>query len=221
MDEEPLTFEEVDQALRELERINRLTFTHGPTLAWLDRLAVPKGRPLAILDVACGHGDMLRRIRAWAQRRQVPVTLRGVDINPLCLRSAEAATPPEMAIAYELGDVFALPEEPPVDVILSSQFAHHLDEAMLARFIAWMEARARRGWLISDLHRHGLPHWFVRWWMPLMGFGRLVVNDGPISVARGFKRAEWRAVIEAAGVDPALVQVSWHVPFRWRVARVK
>ena len=67
-------------------------------------------------------------------------------------------------------------------------------------FIRWMEAHARRGWFIGDLHRH---------WFPYYGFGLLawlarwhpfVLSDGRISIARSFVPDEWRRLIRAAGL---------------------
>ena len=56
------------------------------------------------------------------------------------------------------------------DFIVSSQFTHHLTDDQVAMFIRWMEAHARRGWFIGDLHRHWLPYygfgllaWAARW----------------------------------------------------------
>ena len=47
-------------------------------------------------------------------------------------------------------------------MVLCSLFAHHLPQPVLVRFMRWLDARAERGWLISDLHRHPVP-WAVVW----------------------------------------------------------
>src|SRR3546814_14843207 len=74
MDTEAVPFDEFRECLRHLERINRASLAYRPTLAWLGRLVRRHpGRPLSILDVGFGHGDMLRRISGWAADRGVPV----------------------------------------------------------------------------------------------------------------------------------------------------
>lgn len=230
MDVEPSDFAEIDRTLRELETINRLTLAYRPTLRWLDRVAdrhaaAGGAAPLSILDVACGHGDMLRRVRDWARARGVAVELTGIDINPLVIRSAEAATPAGAPIRYEVRDVFTMAEATDRgdghDVVMSSLFAHHLDDDTLARFVAWMDRHARRSWLVNDLHRHPVPYHFVRAWVRLAGFGRLVVHDAPVSVARGFTRDGWAGTLVRAGIDPARVEVRWHAPFRYLVGCLK
>lgn len=222
MEVETAGFAEIDRTFRELATINRLTLAYRPTLAWLDKVAARAGgAPLSILDVACGHGDMLRRIARWGRRRRIEVSLTGVDLSADAIRSAEAATPPGLPIRYRQGDVFALPASEGFDVIVSSLFAHHLFDDALPRFVAWMDEAARRSWFVNDLHRHPIPYHFVRHWVRLMRFGRFVVHDAPVSVARGFSRADWESVLAQAGVEPARVEIRWHFLFRWGVGCLK
>lgn len=200
--------------LVDLERVNRASLGYRPTLAWLDRIAGARRR-LRVLDVGCGHGDMLRRVRLWARRRGIVAELAGVDLNPLAARAARAATPADMDIHYETADVFALDPGREVDVVLSALFAHHLSDADLPRFVRWMEATARVGWFVNDLHRHpladrGLRALFAA--LPVHGFVR---HDGPVSVRRGFTRADLGRLLVAAGVGPDRAEIRWSFPFRW------
>ena len=45
-------------------------------------------------------------------------------------------------------------------------------------------------------------------------------HDGPISVARAFRRREWARLLDEAGVA-GVAEVRWHVPFRLCVGRLK
>lgn len=215
MDSEPVGFAEFSHCLRDLERLNHWSLAGRPTLSWLSRIA-PEKSPITILDVGSGRGDMLRRIWGWAARAGKEVVLTGVDLNPLAKQAAEDATPPSMAIRYETSDVFDLGDEP-FDIIVSSLFAHHLEPDALVRFVAWMERTAKVGWFINDLHRHPVPYYFLRSLFATLPFNRIVVHDGPVSVARAFTRRDWDGVIEAAGIDPARVEIRWYAPFRWGV----
>lgn len=222
METEPLTQAGVERTMRELETINRLTLAYRPTLGWLERVAArADGATLSILDVACGRGDMSRRVWRWAERRGVKVHITGVDLSPEVVRAARAATPADAPIRFQVGDVFDLGDDHGHDLIISSLFTHHLFDDALIRFVAWMHRSARRSWLVNDLHRHPLPYHFVRGWTRIAGFDRFVVNDAPVSVARGFTRADWRQVLVAAGVAPEAVEVRWWLPFRYSVGCLK
>jgi hypothetical protein len=207
--------------LRDLERINRWTGAYRITLGWLDRLQQVHGaQRLVVLDVGSGHGDMLRRLGAWGEARGVALELIGVDRNPHAAIAAVRATSPGRAVRYVTADVFDLPPSLRPDAVISALFAHHLDGGQLVRFLHWMEARARLGWLINDLHRHAIPYWIARWTPRLLRMNRLVRHDAAVSVARGFARRDWERLLGEAGLaGPATVR--WRFPFRYAVGRIK
>ena len=217
-DVDPATFE---ACLRDLERINRWTGAYRITLGWLERLReVHDVRQLAVLDVGSGHGDMLRRIGAWAEARGIAVELVGIDLNPHAATAAARATPPGRPVRYVTADVFDLPPLSPPDVVISALFAHHLDDQELIRFLCWMEERARLGWLINDLHRHPLPYQIARWTPRLLRMNRLVRHDAAVSVARAFTGRDWERLLARAGLA-RLAEVSWCFPFRYAVGRIR
>ena len=213
----------IEACLRDLEWINRWTAAYRVTLRWLDQLcrATLPARPLTVVDVGCGRGDMLRRIWAWARARGLELRLIGVDLNPHATAAAAAATPDDAPIRYLTTDVFAMPHDPPSDVVLSALFAHHLNDARLVRFLRWMEQRARLGWLINDLHRHPLPYIVARRAPPLLRMHAFVRHDAPLSVARAFDRRDWIRLLQAADLAPPATTVRWRLPFRFAVGRIK
>jgi SAM-dependent methyltransferase len=205
--------------LRDLERVNRMSLGYRPTLGFLARIARAGAWPargLSVLDAGSGHGDTLRRIAAWAAARRLPVRLTGVDLLPAATAAARAATGPNSPITFRTGD--ALAEAGPVDVILSALFAHHLDDATLPRFLAWMERTATLGWFVNDLHRHWLPREVVRHTSRALRMHAFVQHDGPVSISRGFTRADWAAHLATARIE---AKVEWWMPFRLCVARLR
>ncbi len=218
MDAPDLPVAEYEAVLRDLERVNRLTRTHAPTLAWLERAAirVPPGRPIAILDVACGRGDLLRAVAHRFARAGRPVRLEGIDLNP---RSTEAATRLGGPISYRTGDVFADRPAPKPDFIVSSQFTHHLTDDEVVRFLAWSEASSVHGWFISDLHRRRFSYWGFRLLCRVAFWHPIVRTDGTASIARSFRPDEWRALLRRARIRGAAITT--HVPSRLCVGRLK
>jgi SAM-dependent methyltransferase len=218
MDTDCVDYADYQRCLRDLGRVNTVTLTHGPTLAWLARETRGLSR-FSLLDVACGHGDALRRIRAWADHRGLVAQLDGIDLNPWSTRAANAATPAQAAIRFINGDVFALAPAEPYDFIISSQFTHHLTNADIVHFIQWMEAHAARGWLIGDLHRHWFPYYGFELLARAAFWHRFVRQDGRVSIARAFTRADWERLLTAAGLPEGAATVRWHVPFRFTITR--
>lgn len=224
MDTEVTGFEEFRACLVDLERVNFWTMTYRPMMAYMDRLLaarlIPRDRPLVVVDVGSGYGGMLRRIDSWAAKRGIAVDLTGVDLNPWSAAASAEATPPGRPIRWVTENAFDYRPDSGIDLIVSSQFTHHLDDDGLVKFLAWMEATARLGWFVNDLHRHWLPYHFFRLWSRLAGWHRFVQHDGPVSITRSFIAADWRRLIARAGISPDWVQVKWWVPFRLCVARM-
>lgn len=220
MDEEATSAEDYARCLADLEMVNRVTFTHRPTLHWLDRaiIGLRPGAPISILDVASGHGDLLRAIYRWSVRRGVRVRLDGIDLNPRSAVAAAIATPPEMGISWHTGDVFTYQPPSPPDFIVTSQFTHHLDDVQVVAFLAWMERHAAWGWFIADLHRHAIPYYGFRLLARLMGWHPIVRYDGTVSIARSFRREDWERLTALAGVH---AEIRWHPMFRLCVSHLR
>ena len=222
MDTERVSEADFVACLRDLSAVNTVTLARRPTVNWLRRAArgLSAGAEFSVLDVGFGQGDMLRRVHRWATRRGLRPRLVGVDLNPASATAARAATPPGIGIEYETGDLFSIDPARRFDVILSSLFAHHLTDAEVVRFLRWMEASAARGWFVNDLHRHALAYHGFRALSGIAGWHRFVRHDGPISVARAFRRRDWARLLDEAGLRGA-AEVRWYMPFRLCVGRLK
>jgi 2-polyprenyl-3-methyl-5-hydroxy-6-metoxy-1,4-benzoquinol methylase len=218
MDTDCTDYDDYARCLADLTRVNLVTLTHRPLLAWLAR-ETSGLRSFSLLDVACGHGDLLRRVRRWSTRRGIDATLDGIDLNPWSLRAARAATPQELAITWRNGDVFAFQPAQRYDFIVSSQFTHHLADADIVRFMGWMELHAARGWYIADLRRHWFPYYGFGLLALAAGWHRFVRYDGRVSIARSFVPAEWHRLTQTAGLDAGAVRISREIPFRLCVSR--
>jgi SAM-dependent methyltransferase len=223
MDADDVPFETFRGCLRDLARVNELSLGYRPTLAFLDALRragrLSTGRPVEILDVGSGYGDLLRRIHAWAAGHGVPVRLSGLDLNPWSAVAAAEATAPDPAIRWLTGDVFEHAEG--ADVVVSSLFAHHLGDADVVRFLRWMEERARIGWFVNDLHRHPVPAATFGPLARALGLHPFVCHDGPVSFRRAFTPAEWSRLLGAAGLPPGAARVRRAAPFRLCVERAR
>jgi 2-polyprenyl-3-methyl-5-hydroxy-6-metoxy-1,4-benzoquinol methylase len=220
MDEATTSPADYARCLADLEMVNRVTFTHRPTLRWLDRATagLRPGAPISILDVASGHGDLLRAIHRWSVKRGITVRLEGIDLNPRSAVAAALATPPEMKITWHTGDIFAHRPASSPDFIVTSQFTHHLEDVQVVAFLSWLERNAAWGWFIADLHRHAIPYYGFRLLARLMRWHPIVRYDGTVSIARSFRRAEWERLTALAGV-PA--EIRWHPMFRLCVSHLR
>jgi SAM-dependent methyltransferase len=220
MDDPTVDLATFRDGLADIAKVNIVTLARVPTLDFLGRLRrsgrLDLGRPVELIDIGSGYGDALAGIAAWAKRRGVAINLTGVDLNPWSAQIAQAAHPG--VARFVTGDVFA--HEGAADIVISSLFTHHLTDDDIVRFLQWMESSATVGWFINDLHRHAFAYYGFALLARLVGWHRFVCHDGPLSIARAFRPADWRALIARAGLDPATIRVRRRFPFRLCVERI-
>ena len=214
-------YEDFRDCLRSLEQVNRWLLGYRPTLAWLRRLPRGVHEPVHIVDVGSGGGDLLREIAGWARRRGIAVRLTGIDLNPYAGRAAAERTPLEMGITWVTGDAVLYRPEQPVDIVVSSLMAHHLEDEEIIALLRWMEATAQVGWFINDLERSEWSCRMFGWVDRLAGWHRFVRHDGPVSFRRAFREEDWGRLLRAAEVPREAATVEHWRPGRLCVGRWK
>src|SRR6476469_8228362 len=91
MDDPALDPGEHRRALAGLARLNAVSNSAGVLWPPIKRLAKELGRPVRVLDVATGSGDVPRALLARAKRAGVALEAVGCDISPTAVAAAEAA----------------------------------------------------------------------------------------------------------------------------------
>jgi SAM-dependent methyltransferase len=214
-DLDPAIYETV---LHDLARVNRVTFTAWPTIAFLNR-AIGEAKSFRLIDVGFGDGDVLRVVARWARKRGIAADLVGVDLNEKSVRAARDATPADIAIDYRAGDY--ADQAGPWDFVVSSQVTHHMTDPQLLGFLRFMEAEARRGWLICDLHRLRFSYWGFPLLARLLIVHRIVREDGRLSIARSFRKGDWEVYLGQAEISLERVRIVRRFASRLCVERIK
>ena len=224
--DEPCSTEVLAACLGDLAGVNRMTMSYRPTLEFLGRVAkVSGGRPLHVVDVGSGYGDMLREIWRWARRRRLEWRLTGVELNAQTTEIAMRATRDEGiepdAIAWTTGDAMAEEAGLEPDLVVSSLVTHHLSHGELVRFVGWMEGSARVGWFVNDLERRRGPARMFAVLARVMGWHAFVRHDGPVSFRRAFRAEDWERILREAGVAAGAARVARFFPARLCVERMR
>jgi SAM-dependent methyltransferase len=222
--DEPCSFENLRNCLRDLAQVNRVTFAYRPTLQWLElifRLSKPR-RPLHIVDVGSGGGDMLRNIERWAAGKGIAVRLTGIDVNPNAVRAAREFTPIDSRIRWFTGQACSMDASSnPIDIVISSLFTHHLLDDEISNFLVWMESVAEYGWFINDLHRSKTPYFAFKALGMIAHWHPFVRHDGPVSIRRAFVSEEWQEHARNAGLPLDVISIKTRWPARLCISRIK
>jgi len=215
IDQPGLDIDRHRHALRGLERIN--AWSGSVRLFWpaLRALALRQApRPVRVLDVGSGGGDVLRKLRRRAARAGLSMVLEGCD------RSAAAVTFAQERAAAAGADLRffaadALQQDLPgdYDAVVCSLFLHHFNDEQAVIVLRRMAAASRDLVLINDLRR------CFAGWLLAHTAGRVLTTspvvhvDGPRSVAAAWTRAEILALAQRAGMAGATYRAYWPCRF--------
>ena len=222
MDQPELDPAQHRQALGGLERINRLSSSSGilwPTIRNLGRQLEP--RPIRILDVACGAGDVAISLFHRAVRSQIVVEITGCDLSPVAIEYArQRAHATKADVSFQVLDVLNNPLPSDFDVITCSLFLHHLDEADALRLLQKLGVATRRTVLVNDLARSRLGYVLAWAGTRVLSRSSIVHFDGPLSVEGAFTPAEALFLAEQAGLHGATVRRRWPCRYLLQWSRV-
>lgn len=229
MDDPSLPAAEHLAALDALGRINLLSRTASQLAAAIGRIAADANapdRPLQIVDIACGGGDVTVALasllsRGRHRRRIGSVTVSGIDMSRRAIdRAVGFAAGRDPPVTFAVRDV-VLEGCPPCDVATSSLFLHHLDDDTAESVLRSMAKAARRGVVVSDLVRSGAGLALAVAATALICRSRVARVDGPLSVRAARTVAEYREICSRAGLAGAVVRRSWpeRVVIEWKKVR--
>jgi SAM-dependent methyltransferase len=214
LDGDGIPFDDIERNMLELDFINTWLGGHGISVKGLRQL-IKNRKKVSICEIGCGGGDNLRVLSRYCRKRQIGVTVTGIDSNAHCISVAREKWQGGDAnwVCSDYRSVNFDNEKP--DIIFSSLFCHHFTDEELVFMLLWMESNAKLGWYINDLQRHPLAYYSIRrltgWWSR----SYLVKNDAPLSVLRGFTRGEWKELLRRAGIIHYSIRWKW--AFRWLV----
>jgi len=168
-------------ATRAYDELQRTHDWLGNTAAILRLLRRDPIQVCSVLDIGCGRGALLNRVR-----EHLGVEVIGFDLRP-------ASGNAEVTIVTGNAAKDPLPH---ADVALVICVAHHLSEAELIQLIRNV-ARSSRRLILLDLVRHWLPLALFRVFVsPLLS--HLNSQDGITSLKRAFTPNELRRVVDTA-----------------------
>lgn len=220
MDADDADPRELAKALRFIRRINWLLRYNASMVKAVGSLiqTVPDdGRPLAVLDVAAGSGDLLVALRRWSGSTRRPLDLIGLDRHATTVDLGSNSDAASACVRFIRGDAIALPfDDQSVDIVTSTLFLHHLPEDVAVAALREMKRVARHGIVVADLIRDRRAYaWITLFTLFASG---MVKHDARASVAHAFTLDEARSLAARAGLADAEFRPSFGHRFvlKWR-----
>jgi 2-polyprenyl-3-methyl-5-hydroxy-6-metoxy-1,4-benzoquinol methylase len=191
--------------LKELDFINRFLGGHQTILKGIKSF-FKTSDSFSILEIGSGGGDNLRAIQNHFQKAD----LHGLDLKQDCI---DFANKHSKNILFFQSDYRDCQQE--YDLIFNSLFCHHFNDKQLVEVFKWMNLHSKKGFILGDLHRHWLAYFSIKFLTSIFSKSYLVKNDAPLSVKRGFKKAELVFLLNQAGIFE--FEIKWIWAFRYLI----
>ena len=191
MDRDNVPLDELQRSLAFIRRVNRYLCGTRAVISHLRKFSLrwPPGRPITILDVATGSGDIPLAIARWARRARHDVRVTALDRHALTLELAARHVRGEPQVTLVRADALEPPFAPGTfDYVVSSLFLHHLSDERVVDALEMMRRLARRGVIWNDLLRHRRAGWWCR--LLTAASTPIVKHDAVASIRAGFLRHE-------------------------------
>ena len=211
MDDPSLAVKDHHQALRGLERVNKVSFTVSSFFGVLEAFArVHTLTSLRILDIATGSGDIPIGLAELAKKKGYKWNIYGSDLSENALEHARArATQKGVAVDFFQLDLInhALPND--YDVIINSLFLHHLPEETIVNFLRKIYSSSVKLVILNDLIRCRRGFFLAHIVPKLLTASKVVHWDAVQSVRNAFTLSEIETLALQAGVTNFQIKPLW------------
>lgn len=221
MDDFNLHGTELEQALISIARINQLLGGNRLTVNAVDEIVSAKGKNqrIRILDLGCGNGDMLRALSRLATKKNYNFSMTGIDANAFTVQNAKKLSAGYPEISYTCADLLDpdfIPEE--CDIILFTLTLHHFTDEQILTLLKKSAQRARLAIVVNDLERSRLSYMLFCLISKVFRLNRMNTIDGKLSILRGFKKKELKALARKMNFKSYTIRWKWAFRYQWIIS---
>lgn len=208
MDQPGLDRERHRHALKSLARINRCS--GSARILWPAIAELKTTKPVRVLDIATGGGDVPIQLWRWSQRQRLALEFSGCDLSETAVDHARSTARLAGAdVSFFVHDVLRDGVPQGFDAIICSLFLHHLAEDEAIELLRSMGQHARKLILVNDLARSRLGYFLAFAGSRILSRSDVVRTDGPLSVRAAFTPGEALELAQKAGLSGARVVPRW------------
>ena len=217
MDNFNLQGKEMEDVLTDLKIVSNLLGGASITLKGIKKLLTerPKNKPITIIDVGCGDGEMLRKCARFGKKNEYNFNLIGLDANANIISEAKERSKNFKNISYKTVDIFSTEAFPEADIVLCNLFLHHFKNDDIVRILKKVLLASTIGVVVNDLHRSKLAFTLFKGFSRVFLKTKIAKHDGLVSVARGFKKEELEDLSKNINNQQSLIRWKWAFRYQW------
>lgn len=171
-------------------------------------------KPIHIIDLGCGNGDMLRMLSNFGKRNGIQLELTGIDANESTIEYAIQKSADFPNIRYKTMNFFS--EEfnlETYDIALATLVFHHFQFDEIRQLLGQLIKTARLGIVVNDLQRSVWAYYLFRM-ISIFVKSKKAKQDGLISILRGFKKQELIQLSKQLNIN-GTIHWKWAFRYQW------
>ncbi|WP_299129146.1 methyltransferase domain-containing protein [uncultured Winogradskyella sp.] len=218
MDDFSMKGELLRDTLDKLGKINKWLGGNSVTIDGAKQLLnnKDKTKTYTIIDLGCGHGDMLRLLADYGRKNEFKFKLIGIDANKDAIDYAKELSSSYQEISYQNFDIFSEEfKSLDFDIALSTLFLHHFKDDEIKPLLNQLIVKARIGIVVNDLHRSRLAYGLFKL-LGLVISNDMIVKDGLTSILRAFKRKDLKTYSNQLQLK-SQIRWKWAFRFQWLI----
>ena len=218
MDDFSMKGELLRDTLDKLGKINKWLGGNHVTLDGLEQLLKnqPKEKIYTIIDLGCGHGDILRLVAEYGRKQDYSFNLIGVDANQDAIDYAVELSEDYDELSFKNLDIFSEEfQRLDYDIVLSTLFLHHFNQDEIHKLLNTIMSKAKHGIVVNDLHRSKIAYGLFKL-LGLVISNHMIVQDGLTSILRAFKRKELESISKQLNLK-SKIRWKWAFRYQWLI----
>jgi len=207
----------LQNAVDDINKINKWLSGFKFTLSAVkQQLNLLKQDTITIVDAGCGDGEMLRYLSSNIKDSRVQFL--GLDISEKSIKIARDKSNEFNNIRFRESDILEInPADMSCDILTSTLTMHHFSDNEIITFLKKFKKITTHSIIINDLHRSKIAFRLFQLMCLIFIRNEISKNDGLISIASGFKRADLHKYSNKALFKSDLIKWKWSFRFIWLI----
>lgn len=209
MDRQDCDIELLFNTYRQFKMINRLLSGWDKIYRhYIKPHLIYSSKPVSILDIGCGAGDILMYLRNLANKDGFRLNLTGIDPDPRAMEFVKHHILSDEIRFYPYRSNEMIKEGRRFDIVISNHLLHHLNRKEMSEILKDAAKLARKVVIFSDIERSDIGFAAFGLIAPLLFRNSYIVKDGLISIKKSYTEKE------LSNVFPEAWNVQRQFPFR-------
>ena len=215
MDDFTMKGELLRDTLDKLGSINKWLGGNSITIDGIKQLLKgnSKDKTYSIIDLGCGHGDILRLVADFGRKKGYKFKLIGIDANQDTIDYTNELSENYPELTFRNEDIFSNEfQKINYDIALTTLFLHHFKEEEIVDLLSSLSNKATLGIVVNDLQRSEIAYGLFKL-LGLVISNYMIKQDGLTSILRAFKREDLERISNKLNLKS---QIRWKWAFRYQ-----